>query len=44
MIGVLADEDRSGKAAGAGAVPAAADFGGLAGIVGLDDPTPDLNA
>lgn len=43
MIGVLANEDKSGEAA-AGAASAAANFGGLAGIVGLDDPTPDLDA
>ncbi|KAF8596388.1 hypothetical protein BDV93DRAFT_610929 [Ceratobasidium sp. AG-I] len=43
VIGVLASEEKAAQAA-AGAVPAAANFGGLAGIVGLDDPTPDLDA
>ena len=41
VIGVLADEDKSGAAQGAAS--AAASFGNLAGIVGLDDPTPDLD-
>ncbi|KAG8740609.1 hypothetical protein FRC10_004111 [Ceratobasidium sp. 414] len=44
VIGVLADEDRSGAGNPESVVSQAANLGGLGGIVGLDDPTPDLDS
>ncbi|KAG9078883.1 hypothetical protein FS749_009060 [Ceratobasidium sp. UAMH 11750] len=43
VIGVLADEDRSGAGSPESVVSQAANLGGLGGIVGLDDPAPDLD-
>ncbi|KAG9076117.1 hypothetical protein FRC06_009692 [Ceratobasidium sp. 370] len=43
VIGVLADEEKSGTGNPESVVSQAANLGGLGGIVGLDDPAPDLD-
>ncbi|KAG8765259.1 hypothetical protein FRC12_007603 [Ceratobasidium sp. 428] len=44
VIGVLADEDKSGTGNAESVVSQAAYMGGLGGIIGLDDPAPDLDS